>query len=512
MNKNTKFEKRWQAKHPIYRLEANTRAYVEYSKIPGCECKDMITSINNAVCTVYYNEKELKKALDIGNKVINNYRGIKDFIVKANKAKGKLLGISREIYNKDLFLINNKELKNIYKKYFNSFINLLAYYNLSRPDYLIRIDESVKKTISSKELDSKKADEIFAKLTKPTSNNILIKHEIAQLKFALLVLDNKKYSDEISLNNLIKENKELYKNLSKIITDYAWISTQENNSPLDKNYYIREIKKFIKLGRKQLKNRIYNLENKPLLEVKNKKDIAKKYDFSKSFLRLTESIADLAEVRLSIRFWWTESSYRTSNLFKELNKRVGFRNKKFINWYYSEYLLEKEVYDSLDGRIKVFPEEIEKRIKKSLLLMLNKKVHFFSGKKAIKEESKYISKEDYSKISILKGQVANRGITRGRAWVISPETPNQVQKANKMKKDYILIVAMTRPQFIEGINKAKAIITDEGGITCHAAIISREMNKPCVVGTKIATKVLKDGDLVEVDAEKGIVKILKRKK
>ena len=71
---------------------------------------------------------------------------------------------------------------------------------------------------------------------------------------------------------------------------------------------------------------------------------------------------------------------------------------------------------------------------------------------------------------------------------------------------------MTRPQFIEGINKAKAIITDEGGITCHAAIISREMNKPCVVGTKIATRVLKDEDLVEVNADKGIVKIIKKKK
>jgi pyruvate,water dikinase len=49
-----------------------------------------------------------------------------------------------------------------------------------------------------------------------------------------------------------------------------------------------------------------------------------------------------------------------------------------------------------------------------------------------------------------------------------------------------------------------------GGITCHAAIVSRELNIPCVIGTKIATRVLKDGDLVEVDAEKGIVRLLKK--
>ncbi|TSC53383.1 MAG: pyruvate, water dikinase, partial [Parcubacteria group bacterium LiPW_39] len=58
----------------------------------------------------------------------------------------------------------------------------------------------------------------------------------------------------------------------------------------------------------------------------------------------------------------------------------------------------------------------------------------------------------------------------------------------------------------------KAIITDQGGILCHAAIISREMEIPCIINTKIATKVLKDGDLVEVDAEKGIVKKINRTK
>ena len=62
------------------------------------------------------------------------------------------------------------------------------------------------------------------------------------------------------------------------------------------------------------------------------------------------------------------------------------------------------------------------------------------------------------------------------------------------------------------IHKAKAIITDEGGITCHAAIVSREFKIPCIIGTKKATKVLRDGDLIEVDADKGIVRILKRRK
>jgi hypothetical protein len=65
---------------------------------------------------------------------------------------------------------------------------------------------------------------------------------------------------------------------------------------------------------------------------------------------------------------------------------------------------------------------------------------------------------------------------------------------------------------VPAMKKAVAFVTDEGGITCHAAIISRELKIPCVLGTQIGTKVLKDGDMVEVDADKGVVRVLESKK
>ncbi len=68
---------------------------------------------------------------------------------------------------------------------------------------------------------------------------------------------------------------------------------------------------------------------------------------------------------------------------------------------------------------------------------------------------------------------------------------------------------MTHPDDGPLISKAAAVVTDEGGVLCHAAIVARELKKPCIIGTKIATKVLKDGDTVEVDAEKGIVRKIK---
>lgn len=108
------------------------------------------------------------------------------------------------------------------------------------------------------------------------------------------------------------------------------------------------------------------------------------------------------------------------------------------------------------------------------------------------------------KVNSINGQSASQGIVRGRVKIILTN-----KDIHKISRGDILVSPMTRPDFIPAMRKAAAFITDEGGITCHAAIVSREMKKPCIIGTKIATKVLKDGDLVEVNANNGIVKLLK---
>ena len=85
-----------------------------------------------------------------------------------------------------------------------------------------------------------------------------------------------------------------------------------------------------------------------------------------------------------------------------------------------------------------------------------------------------------------------------------------VGELSKMKKGDILVCPMTNPDYIPAVHLAGAIVTDEGGILCHAAIISREFQIPCIIGTKVATQVLHDGDLVEVDADHGVVRVLER--
>lgn len=105
----------------------------------------------------------------------------------------------------------------------------------------------------------------------------------------------------------------------------------------------------------------------------------------------------------------------------------------------------------------------------------------------------------------LRGTVACRGKATGRVRVVAgPDSPS----ARVFEAGDILVTSMTRPEFVPLMKLCAAIITDEGGITSHAAIVSRELRKPCIIGTKHATEVLHDGDMVEVDADKGIVRKL----
>lgn len=109
--------------------------------------------------------------------------------------------------------------------------------------------------------------------------------------------------------------------------------------------------------------------------------------------------------------------------------------------------------------------------------------------------------KDLTKIVDFTGIVASKGKARGIAnIVLNPEA------TKKFEKGEILVTAMTSPKFTIFLKKASAIVTDGGGTLCHAAIVAREMKIPCIVGTKIATEVLKDGDHIEVDANKGIVR------
>ncbi len=167
------------------------------------------------------------------------------------------------------------------------------------------------------------------------------------------------------------------------------------------------------------------------------------------------------------------------------------------------HTLPEEFMSFLSGQ-KININILKERKENCLIINTPAKHYILTGPEAGRINDKLYSKAKNLSADMLKGAIASLGRAKGNVRVIMGP-----QDFYKMQKGNILVTSMTRPEFVPVMKLAGAIVTDEGGVTCHAAIISRELGIPCIIGTKIATKVLKDGDLVEVDANNGVIKILK---
>lgn len=191
------------------------------------------------------------------------------------------------------------------------------------------------------------------------------------------------------------------------------------------------------------------------------------------------------------------SFHTTDLLLVEIEKRFNF------DLIHLRQMLPVEILDLVRGLRRPSLETLNARHTSCALLVENGRSSFIYGYQ-MHEEISRIKIDKISNTSELKGQIANLGHAQGKVKII-----NNASDLAKMELGDILVSIATNPTLVPAMRKAAAIVTDIGGITCHAAIVSRELGKPCVIGTRIATKILKDGDIVEVDAEHGTVKIIK---
>jgi pyruvate,water dikinase len=167
---------------------------------------------------------------------------------------------------------------------------------------------------------------------------------------------------------------------------------------------------------------------------------------------------------------------------------AGYAKK--IEKHYGCYMDMEWAVDERDGKIWILqarPETVWSRRNKE--------------KKAAEEAPAAAEKE--AKV-LVKGLPASPGQGYGKAHVIMD--PSDIEE---FKDGEILVTEMTAPDWVPAMKKAQAIVTDSGGMTCHASIVSRELGIPCIVGTKsrgqAATEVLKTGDEITVDASNGVV-------
>lgn len=233
-------------------------------------------------------------------------------------------------------------------------------------------------------------------------------------------------------------------------------------------------------------------------EAADRKIVEREIEFfkkEKNILKLVSWLRIMMGYRNREAEYWHNYFFRLWPFFSGMAERLNLTLDDF--WLLST----DEIIGGLRGKVNAKKIARDRRKKGFTIKQVGDKIKVFTG---VKEED--LHEEKVKNRRSFGGTIAYSGKVKGRAKIIfSP-----FDEIRKFKKGDVLVAPMTTPDYIQLIKKSRAIITDEGGLLCHASIVAREFKKPCIIGTKIATKALKDGNLVEVDAKKGIVKILRR--
>lgn len=189
--------------------------------------------------------------------------------------------------------------------------------------------------------------------------------------------------------------------------------------------------------------------------------------------------------------------YRMESLLEEIGGRFNLSlwEVRVCTW--------KEIEEMLLQGKAVLAEKMRERAKHFVFYVENGNSVVFEGDEALLFDKLVEAPLPVGEVRELKGQTGCLGKATGRVRILK-----RAEDAYKFVQGEILVAIATDPDIVPAMKKAAAIVTEQGGVTSHAAIVSREFNIPCVIGTKIATRVLKDGDLVEVDANKGVVRKL----
>ena len=384
--------------------------------------------------------------------------------------------IIKEVDGTDLSKLSDEKLTEFYENWNQAYLREYAIAATMQEAFSFQADQFLlphfQKIITEK-VGEDKIGEYLSLLTHP------VEHSFLTMEHKELLLLSKDPSED---------------KLRQHVKKWHWI---ENN-------YARDTCLDIKHFRKNLKDikdpmREITKIDLNLKEIKEKKaaliELLKLDQESKNLIKMTEICAYMQDERKS---YVLKSVHYQRMFIEEFGKRLRLTQKQM------EYTIHNELADLLKSR----PDHriFEERRKGVLVIHREDGFELITGQTA-KDIMKTLFEKNLSKIKELKGIIACRGKISGTAKIVLTK-----EDMHKVKKGDIIIASMTRPEIMPAIAKAAAIVTDEGGITSHAAIVSRELHIPCVLATKDATKVFKDGDVVEVDADKGVVKLLSRPK
>ncbi|PIN86685.1 hypothetical protein COV19_03575 [Candidatus Woesearchaeota archaeon CG10_big_fil_rev_8_21_14_0_10_44_13] len=281
------------------------------------------------------------------------------------------------------------------------------------------------------------------------------------------------------------------------VKEYFWIlNNYYETRYLGWKYFGGIIKKWLEEGIDE-DNKIKEIQEHVKESAKKKGEMIKELKLSRYVVKLSDIIDEFMLFQDERKKYNLKGMHYLDILIAELGRRVG------IGMQDMKYLLPEEIFVLFEKQ-EEFKSIINQRKDVCVIEYENGKYNVLDRKKS-GEAYDWLFEVEITDMNKVEGIIANKGYAKGKACLML-----SVRELPRMKKGDILVTTMTAPDFVVAMKKASAIVTDQGGLTSHAAIVSRELKIPCITGTKIATQAIKDGSMIEVDANEGVIRIIKR--
>jgi phosphoenolpyruvate synthase/pyruvate phosphate dikinase len=347
------------------------------------------------------------------------------------------------------------------------------------------LEAQVKKMVRDK--TGKENDYYFKGIVYVRKFNESSKELIAILELSKLIKIKKININSRLANSLFKKH----------LDQFGWISARYH---FEEVWTIEQIKlRVARYLKENIKQKIAGI----IAPRKEAEAITKEFISQFKLNKQEKQLIALVKEFVFLRTFRTESLVKANFLMKPFLKiaarKLNITEKDLL------FLSLDEIVASINQEIN-YKNIIGLRKKGYYIILDNDVIKIFAGSDRKLIDSLNIFNIDNGGSQDIKGQIAWQGVARGTVKIVK----NQIDIA-KVKSGDILVAVMTFPNYIAAMEKAVAFVTDEGGILCHAAIIAREMKKPCIIATKNATKFLHDNDEIEVDANRGTVKVIRRK-
>lgn len=418
---------------------------------------------------------KLEKKLD--SEVKSNKNFLRKFVSLCYQHSDNLVEISKKVGSvRSLRKLKIRQLLSLYEDYQSSVLALMPFMNGT----LVMDNVLKKKIISAFEADlgirdKNEQDLLLSKLIIPKKKSYFVQETEDLLKIALKLKRD--------------EKADIRKDIQSCLEKFAWMPSiaylgkfQTKEGVMGKvNNLIKENPEERLKETERIKKETQKSYQKSSERIKKSSQLVELIDLGREFIYLQT-------YRLDVFFL---AHFYACPLLKAIAQKFGLRVSELV------YLTGDEIVDLLKGKSKTNKEEIKNRINDYALIEENGKYALMSGRQVKRAVIKVIAE------TTVKGTVANRGRATGKAKLVY-----EVEDIPKVNRGDIIVSPMTHPKLVPAIIKASGIITDFGGMLCHAAIVSREFGIPCVVGTKKATKVFKDNDPIELNAYEGVARKL----